>query len=454
MAATARNGVVTFGLALAMPLSWAMSLAEAFDAARSYDPQYRGESFALTSAQQAVPFARSSLLPLVSLNVSNADVSGSREFSNVSNQNVTTHLDYSSPQTSLSLRQPIFNYEAMSRYKQAQSQVEGAEAQFRAKGLELVDRLTGAYMQTLLARTALNLAQTEVISLQAQSARAEQRQLRGEGTRIEEAQARASLDQARFRVIDGQDQVDVAASKLRRLTGIDTNWLAGAPLEYRPGPLQPKLLQAWLDQANEQSPVLEARRQQVEVARANVQRNVAGHLPRLDFVASLSKNRNETISNLNQSSALKSVGVQLSVPLYSGGGVQASVVQARADLARAEQELQAERENIELEVQRLYLAVHNGVARFDALTRVVQSSEITLQGITRAQDAGLATIADVLDAQTKLFSANRDLVQARYEYLASRARLMSQVGSPMQRVIDDLGQILSVKTDIQKSAAP
>ena len=432
----------------------AMSLGQAFEAALTYDPQYRAAGFELDASRLGVPIARASLLPAVSLSVSSADVTGRREFPNGLNQEVTTRVDYSSPQSTLALRAPVFNYEALSRYRQAQAQTEASEATFRARGLELMDRVGTAYIQALLARTALELSQTEVVSLQAQLARSEQRQLRGEGTRTEEAQARAALELARYRVIDGRDQLELTYIRLRRMTGQEPTWMQEIPRDYQPDAIAPRQLQDWLDLAVDQNPALQARRQAVAVARANVQRNFAGHLPRLDVVASLSRSQNESLANLNQSSKLASVGFQLSVPLFNGGGVDASVRQAEADQARTEQELRSERENLELEVQRLYLAVANGVARVDALKRVVAASEVAVLGMSRAMEAGLATNADVLDAQSKLFGSLRDLAQGRYEYLAGRLRLMAQAGMPMRRVVDDLNQILSVKTDVLRTGVP
>ena len=446
--------VVTLAFATLSANVPAMTLAEAFEAARAFDPQFRAAAFELDSSRLGVPIARAGLLPQVSLNISTSAVTGNRQFPNSTLQEVTTRVDYTAPQTSLSIRQPLFNYESLSRYRQAEAQTEVAESNYRARGLELVDRLSTAYIQALLAVTALELAQSEVVLLNAQVARAEQRMLRGEGTRTEQAQARAGLEQSRYRVIDATDQLAFAKNRLRRITGQEAGWVRGLSADFRPAPLVPGGLQEWIGLATDQNPTLESRLKTVTVARANVQRNIAGHLPRVDLVASSSKSRNDSIANLNQTNNLTSLGVQISIPLFSGGGVSASVRQSEADQARAEQDARSERENLELEVQRLYMAVSNGVPRIDAQRNVVSANETALLGLTRAQETGLATAVDVLDARSRLFTANRDLVQVRYEYLASRMRLMVVSGMPMQHVIDDLDQFLAVRTDLQPRDTP
>jgi len=443
--------VLTAGI-LAAPAQ-ALTLAEAFEAVRLNDPQYRAAERELEATRLGIPIARSSLLPQIALNLSTSDINGLRQFPNAFNQEVTVRVDYTAPSSSLSLRAPLLNFEGLGRLRQAEAQTAVAEQTFRARGLSLVDRLGTAYIQTLLVRTNVRVSEREVTAAEAQVQRAEQRQRMGEGTRTEEAQARSALEQARYRMIDARDQLATAMARLQRMTGQQLAWINELPEQFRPMPLPNGSLREWLDMAADLSPVLEARRHAVRVARAGVQRNRAGHLPRLDAVASVSRSRNESLNNLNQSSSLRSLGLQLSVPLYAGGGVDASVRQSESLQAQAEEELRGERETLDLEVQRLHQAVTHGVDRIDAAMRVVESTQIALTGVSRALDAGFATPVDVLDAQARLFSVQRDAAQARYEYLVARMRLMAQVGMPMHQVVSDLDQLLAVRAEVDTTNA-
>jgi outer membrane protein TolC len=141
---------------------------------------------------------------------------------------------------------------------------------------------------------------------------------------------------------------------------------------------------------------------------------------------------------------LKSLGVQVNVPLYAGGGVVAGVRQAVAEQSRAEEDIRNERENVEAEVQRNYLLVSNGAARVLAYRRAAESSQVAYTGAIRAQEAGVGTTADVLDAQFRLFQARRDLAVARYDYLAGRLRLKAHAGVPLDEVTRDIDQLLPV----------
>lgn len=431
----------------------ATGFADAWQAARQFEAQYRAAGHELEVSRHNVPLVRSTLLPNVSLQASTSLTSGQREFPNQLNQDVRVPLDYSSPQASLQLRSPLFNYESLTRYRQAGAQLDGAEALYELRGLELADRLGTAYVQALLAHENVRLVEAEITAFEGQLARAQQRLQRGEGTRTEVAQTQASLDVAKARRIENLDQLELARRALRKLTGLDLAQLRALPDDYVPPRLAPASLQEWLDRAEAQSPALRSRRSTLEVARIGIDRSKAGHLPRLDLVASLGRFRNESITSLNQTSTLRSVGVQLSVPLFAGGGVEAGIAQALAESARVSEELRLERETLQAEVQRQYSFSTSSVARVDAYRRVVESADTALEGATRALAAGLATNADVLDAQARRFTALRDLAQARYEGIIARYRLQLQAGTPVAEVVAEFDRMLTRELALLRNPA-
>ncbi len=423
----------------------ALGFARAFDAALGFDAPFDAARHERDVTQGGVPVAFAALMPSVSFSLSDSRSTGTREFPNSLNQQVTLDVDFRAPQMALQLRAPVFNYESISRYRQSKVQAEGAEAVFRARAMDLLDRLSVAYLQQMLADENVRQAGVQLTWLQAQQERAKKRLEGGEGTRIETADAQAQLDLMQAKYFDAQDQAQIARRALARITGLEGQGLPPIDNSLPTPPLQPVSLAEWQALAARGNPSILAREQSVEAARLGVQRNLAGHMPRLDVVASVTRNSNESLSQLNQSSRLSSVGLQLNVPLYSGGGVDASVKQARSDVARVEAELSNERRNVELEIQRQYLATSNGAARIQAYVRAVASGEVMLEGVTRGVAAGLRTAAEVLEAGARLQQAKRDLAQARVEYLLARARLLAQSGAAAAEVVADIDRLLSAR---------
>lgn len=437
-------GLVACGWLAALP-SQAMSFAEVFAAARANDAQYRAQGYDLQAAQLGVPIARSALLPSANITLNRSEVTGSRQFYNAQNQEVKVQLQYASPQSALQVRMPLWNQEARARFEQAQVQVDAATQVYRSRGLELIDRVGTTYLQVLLAIDERTLALKQQEAVQAQLLRAEQRYKRGEGTRTEQALAQAAVDVAKVRVLETQDELLIAQRGLQRLIGRDAPELNLLAEDFLPGELLPNRLGEWLELAERNNPSLQARQQSLLAAKLGVKRQQAGHMPRVDLVASIARNENESLNNLGQTSVLKTVGVQVNVPLYSGGGVDASVRQALADQARVEEEVRVEREGMQLEVQRNFQLASTGGERIRAQRRAVESTELAYRGTLRAQEAGLSTTADALDAQARLYAAQRDLAKSRYDYLQARLRLMAFAGLPIDELVGDIDRQLPLQ---------
>ena len=448
-----------YGSALLLGVVWvlcsgaqAMSFSQALDAALANDATYRAAGFEYDAARFGVPIARAQLLPAVSLTAGEGNVTGSRRFPNGQNQEVRVPLDYNTPQASLNLRMPLFNFEAISNLRQARAQTEVAEAVFRTRGMDLMERLASAYMQTLLAEDVRRLAEAQVKGYEVQAGQTEQRLRRGEGTRVQVAQVQATLDVARTRLLETLDQVEIARLRLERLTGVDRPSVNALSPAHTASPLFPERLGDWLEMAVRQSPTLQARERNREVARQATRRQQAGHLPRLDLVASLARNENDSTNNIGQSTTLRTVGVQLSVPIFSGGGVDAGVKRAVVLQALVEEEVRTEREAIEVDVQRHYLAVVNSEKKVAAYAKAVESTALAVQGTRRAVETGLGTNAELAEAQSANSAAARDLAQTRIETLLSKARLMMRAGMPLNEVAMEIDRTLI--RALEQPAAP
>lgn len=441
-----RVAIAIVALAVAAGAARAQStgaFSAAFDAALANDAEYRASRFELEAREQAVPIARAGLLPSLGASYSDSRVRGDRESPNGLGQEFTQRLDYRNPTAALQLRAPLLNFDALNRYYAAKSQVDGARAVFAARGQELLDRLGTAYVQRLFAEEAVALAQAQVEAFQAQSLAAERRFARGEGTRTEVAEAAASLAFARAQLVEARDGRDIAQRTLARITGTLKTPLRGLGRDTTPLPLPFAQVEDWIETALGGNHSLAARRYQVETARYEIERARAGHLPRVDLVANAVDAKNESISTLNQQVRQYSAGVQVSIPIYAGGGVDASVTQAVAERSRAEAQLEADERVIAVEVRRQFQATQNGAARIEALKDAVRAGEVALEGTERGFLAGIRTSVEVLDATRRLFLLRRDFVQARYEVLLARLRLQALAGLPLADVVRDIDRHLT-----------
>jgi outer membrane protein/protease secretion system outer membrane protein len=137
------------------------------------------------------------------------------------------------------------------------------------------------------------------------------------------------------------------------------------------------------------------------------------------------------------------VGVQLNIPLFSGGYVNSTIRQALAEQMRAEETLEALRRDLGVRVHKEFRGMTEGVLRVRALEQAVRSAEQMLKSTQMSLKAGTRTQLDVLNAQQQYTLALRDLAQARFVYLMSKVKLAALVGDDAQASVEQVNAALS-----------
>lgn len=421
-------------LALAWPAQ-AIDLLQAYQAALEHDATLRAARAAADAARERLPQARAQLLPNVYVNL----------IRNVNDQERTqeglgtTNEKFYSYNQSLMLRQPLFRKPLFDGLSQAAFIVLDADATLEREAQNLGVRLTGAYLEVLLAQDQLDLvlAQQATTTMQLDAAR--KALAAGAGTRTDIDEAQARLDLNRADELEARQHLDYTRRLLQVLTNQPTGELAGVDAERLPLlPPQPASLEDWLAQAETNSPEIQALKARLEAARLEVDKARGAHYPTLDAVAQVTRSGSENPTNPASSYTNHLLGLQLNIPLFAGGGVESTVRQAAAERVRAEETLEAARRDLGMRLYREYRGVTEGVLRVQALTQAVRSSEQLVTSNRRAFAAGSRTMVDILDAEQKLQSTRRDLAEARYLYLVSRVRLHALAGSDKEHSIAEV----------------
>ncbi|MEO8056710.1 MAG: TolC family outer membrane protein [Burkholderiales bacterium] len=411
------------------PSMAALSLESAWRAALANDPTLRAARAAALSGQEQVPQARSQLLPQVSLSLGAAENKLDTTTPDPSGAPFERKQRYSSNTASISVRQPLFQFAQRATLRLAEAQVAETDAVLVQARQELASRLAQAYFELLLAddQIALVRAQTSAHTTQFDAAKKSLAAGSGVRTDIDEAQARLDLDAAQ--ALEGQQQRTLSRRRLQQLVG-------QAFAEIRPldvqllhrNPPQPGEFGGWLALAEQQSPELWAVRARSDAARAAVDRARARHMPTLDVVGQAGRGTSDDVNRIYGRTNSFSLGLQLTLPLYSGGAIDSGVRQALAEQTRADEALAALRLDLELRLYREHRGVTEGLLRIKALEQAVGSSEQAVQSSRRSYLAGIRTTLDVLNAEQQLATTQRDLSQARYAVLLSFVRLQSLAG--------------------------
>jgi outer membrane protein/protease secretion system outer membrane protein len=421
---------VLSGAALA---SWAqasvMDLKQVYQAALEQDANIRASRAAADSGRERVPQARAGLLPQVSASAGRNNNNLDSTAPNILGNPVTTNDKYFSDNRTVQLRQPLMNMQRWLQFQQAKSIVEEAEANLDRDLQNLVVRVAGAYFETLMADEQLELVQAQIKTYTALVDAAQKGLAAGSGTRTDVDDAKARLDMAKAQELEARQNQELTRRQLQLLINQPVGQIAklnAASLQLTPP--EPANLDEWTRKAEEASPEIKAMQARLDAARREVSKAQAGHLPTLDAVAQWSNSGSENITRVNSRYENKTIGLQLNIPLYSGGYVNSTIRQAVAEQTRAEETLEALRRDLGVRVHKEYRGVTEGILRVRALEQAARSAEQMMKSTQMSLKAGARTQLDVLNAQQQYTLALRDLAQARMVFLLSKVRLSSLVG--------------------------
>lgn len=334
-------------------------------------------------------------------------------------------------------RQPIFRKQNLVQMDQSKTQVSQADKQLHLTQQQLILRVTQAYFDVLIAQDRIALLQAQKEATQSQLEQAKANFEVGTATITDFNEAKARFDLIVAQEVAAQNAYEVAQYAVQMITGTAPSKLATARADIKTEPLQS--MQNWLEVAMQNNLTIQIQQDTLKLAEQEVERNQAGHLPTLDAVASYTKSY--TNGNVNGfGSDLKSavIGLQFEVPLYQGGAISSQVRQAVLNKQRAEEDLELARRNATLETQRSYLNVNTSMAQIAAFEQALSSAESQLESTKLGFEVGVRTNVDVLNAQQLIFSAKRDLLEARYQYLVNTIRLKAASGLVAEADLADI----------------
>ena len=420
-----------------------MDLLQAYQAAQQQDATILASRAAAQAGRERLPQARSQLLPSISASVGRNQNNLVSIVPNSLGQEQTSESHYPSSNRTLTVRQPLFRSYLAAQYRQAEAQVQDAEATLAQDEQNLAVRVSGAYFEAMLTHEQLDLILAQRTAYTTQLDAARKSLAGGSGTRTDVDDAQARLDMNAAQEIEARQNMDYTLKQLEILVNQPVDKLATldvAKLELLDP--QPNVLQDWIDCAEARSPQLQSLRAQTEASRQEVKKASAGHTPTLDAVAQWSRSESENILNVQSSYTNGSVGLQLNIPIFSGGYVNSTVRQALAGQEHAEQSLEAGRRDLGVRVYKEFRGMTENIPKVRALELALRSADQLVLSSRKSFQAGSRTVMDVLNAEQQRMGVLRDLAQARYMYLISKIRLLALVGAADDEAVAAINRML------------
>lgn len=359
----------------------ALDLVEAYQRARTYDPQFQGAVAERDAGQFGASQAKSAYYPEASYSRSQLQTQ-------------------STPVQTITITQPVLSMDRYATLRQAEPRANFANATFQAREQELSQRVLKAVTELIRAREAAVLNEAKISNFERQSARAKRLFELGQGTITDLRDIQVKFEQAKANQINLLVARSAAERVFTSLTGVvpaktDFN----LPANHFPVPLP--ALDEFKTQLEQNNPQLTASRQTERISELEAQRVKGSMYPTVSMAHSRSSYSGTTINN---------TGFTVSLPLNAGNYYSSGSASANAVKAKEERRLAEEKARVELE--RLHGLVAAGQDAIKIKRSAIDSAELSVEANQKSYDAGVRSNIDVVNSIQVLFEVKNDYVQA------------------------------------------
>lgn len=413
----------------------AQSLLELYDLANGFDATYLAARAQAESAPYRVEQTRSLKRPSASL-VGSATRDANQPTFGENYRSNTLSLGVSG-------RQPLFNRFNDATIAQAERTLVSSVAELDAAQQDLILRLSQTYFDVLAAQDAVRTTGANKAAISEQLASARRNFEVGTATITDTREAQARFDLATAQEIQAGNDL------ITRRIALDQ--LVGRPnVEPRPlaqpvvaPPVAEDDVEALVSRALEQHPSVRRAAVAFEIAQLETERARAQALPTVDAIASAGAGRGSISADIAGSRSNASVGVQVSVPLWTGGAIQNRIKETLVLEERARQDLEATRRAVAQSTRQAWYTLRSGAAQVRALEAAEASSRLALEATQTGYRVGVRVNVDVLNAQSQLYQTERDLARARYDVLLGTLRLRQASGALLPTDIVAIDRLLA-----------
>ncbi|WP_219132535.1 TolC family outer membrane protein [Janthinobacterium sp. UMAB-60] len=401
----------------------AADLIQVYQQALANDAQYASARAALSAGMERVPQGLAGLLPQVSASGSNTRNNIEPITSTISMPTVKVHTN----SYNLTLAQPLFRWDRWETYQQSKLAQAIAEAQFAQVQQDLITRVAQAYFDVLSAQDNLGATQAQKVATTEQLASAKRNFEVGTQTITDTHEAQAAYDLVVAQEFAAINDLANKRSALQTIIGEAPASLAPMRTGVVLSAPEPAAIDPWVSSAEEQNYGVVTAQFNVESAKRDIGRNRAGHYPTLDLIANAG--HTYTTGGGNGNSNNNAIGVQWSIPIFSGFAVTSKVRESIALENKARNDLETARRTASQGARQAFLGVNSGLAQVKALEAAEVSSKSALESNQLGYQVGVRINIDVLNAQKQLFSTQKDLSKARYDTIMNGLRLKAAAGT-------------------------
>jgi len=421
-----KRNIITLIAAVSVTLSMetaAEGLLEIYQLSKQNDSGLKAAESIFNAEKEAVNISRGSLFPEITL-------SGSLGYAKTQDDS-STDTTTESNSVELGLNYPIYSSALGYAVDIVKLDYEGAKADYSNAEEDLTYETLEAYFDLLTQESNLKIANSQAAAISSQLQKVKKQFEVGQVAITDVHTSQAEYDSNLVDILNAEANVTNAQETLRQLTGKLITNIPDLAIDYPITMDNVKAASYYVEIAKHQNKNIKALKLDYESASTNINlQKASGRSPTLSLSGSIKVSDSEATpaSNNDGSTTTSNIALTLSIPLYEGGAINASVRQAVANAEAVRESLNDKLQDTELAVRKQYRLLQSTVAQTSAQKQLITSFSSLLKATEAGYNAGTRNVVDLLDAQSDLFDAQGVLEQLRYQFVLQRLSLLEYAG--------------------------
>ncbi len=446
-------------LAIISSQAQALDLLEAWQSARTQDPAFASAKASAEAGRTKTLQATALKGPQVTLNAGVAGVSSDNKIANAQFSNAqfgggsagargTTDFRTKTDgglDLNLNLRAeyPLYDAARSSSAAQLNKQATLAEVQLGAETQQLMMRVAQAYFDALLAADALSALKTQQLAVAKALESAQARFKEGDAAIIDTHETQARYDMLASQVMEAESNVQITRAVLADITGNQDAALAQVSASADFKGFTSGDLQSWISRAQMNHPYVQAQQLQQDIAKVESGKFQSKYSPMVNLVAQAGGERLQGMagSDADITNRQLSLGVQLTIPLYSSGMRDARYQEALALEDKARSQTDIAKQRAAQDARSAWMAVSVGQGQIKALEQALQSAQVKLESTRLGRDVGDRTTLDVLNSEQELHNTRLALSRSKYQVLQALLNLSAAAGELDEARLQQVNQV-------------
>jgi len=352
-----------------------------------------------------------------------------------------TEYYYNSKLYSVEATQSIINLNRWREFSLSKLSTEISEIGYVEIKQQFIVDIATIYFDLLFAQENLSFIMAEQKSIEQRLGQAQNEMEVGIASEVEVLEAQARYDMVNAQQIEYENNIQAEKDQLAKILGFYPKGIIKlrAPIQLlTPGYLN---IETWVERAIKNSKKIQLSKLNINYKNLEVKKAFSNHYPYLDLVGSYTSSEQEgtpTETEYEEGIAM----IKLTVPIFSGGATYSKTSEEKHRLKSMTHSFEDLKREITRDVREQYNKITASISKVKALRQAVASSQKALSSREFGYKLGTSTLTEILDAQSRLFKAQKDLTSARHEYLLSCLRLKNTAGILGKKDLEDVNRLL------------